>query len=450
MQSTNPSVPFLFLTFAVFFYSEGYSQSHFHGKHISGSVGFEGYVWYEDREYEYEEGILKVPTEEERDNIAVEWNLPTVDPLDRFCTLSGTLRTKNSKGLLIPIYWQQMIAVHLAIKAGVQPDWTRGTDFRTAMGEVAMVQQDGTFEVILELNNCKPRLGELRELQAGISLPQQTVRRKGNLMIEYRSSAPVLDNSLTILQIPAPAEIPPILREIARVSHFPSDDAHAVHLIQVANSLRQLGKDEALKALEQYQELSMVEGYPRQTRILCALALSIFEPADPEMSMILLNGNFSGIAERALSQQGDVSTRREWPRFPIEIVDGMPWLYSSDYQDLLFDSYSKDHLKWFRQHCIIRETPLKPVKNPLEAVESMLKEPRFQQLDPNHRREAEKLLKRQAYSMVRDLFPPLPLDDVDEPEVESHWDNLFSIAKSSALYWSEDEQAYKLKSSIKP
>lgn len=436
----------LLLLSAVCFHSSlSYAQADFNGDPISGSEGFHGYVWYKQRNIEFEKNVLCIPTKEEIQNLAVEWNPPTIDLLERFCVISGTLRTQNEKGLLKPIHWQQMIGVHIAVKPGSTPDWSRGTDFRTAMGDAVMVQENGTFEVRFDLRDCKPRLTNERNLQIGISLAKQTVIDGQTLSILYESSAPVLDQSLAVVTIPLPSEVSPIVRAIAEVASFPSDDANALDLIRVSNRLRDLGKDEALKAMEEYRKLSLIDGSEYQTRILYALGICIFEPADPE-DQIPFSGSLPQFLPGVdLENNNNPNVRHDWPRLPIEIYSNCPWVLGSDFQDILFDSYTQFHLRWFRNYAVLRETPLKPVEDPFETIEQLLREPKFKKLEENTYNDVAKNLKRQVYSMVRHLYPPLPLDDVDEPEIVAYWELLRSKAKTSGLHWNTEAQAYQFK-----
>lgn len=429
-----------FLTFSLLG-SLGYAQSCFHGEEISADSGYANLVWWDKREYRYADGILRIPTHQELQNLFVQWNKPAVDMLERFCTLSGTLSTPNSQGKLEPIPWQQMIGVHLAIQAGAKPDWSKGTDYQTALGEAVLVNEDGTFVAKFDLWDLESRLDDVRNFQVGISLAQQSLTEHGTLSIDYRSSAPVLEQSLSMLTIPVPAELPPLIRAIAEISNFPSDGADSVDLIRVANALRLLGKDETLQVMEQYQEISRVENAPFQTRVLYALCVCLFEPADPEGKMTEWS-SMPTFIHSDFRKQNNPKLRSDWPRLPIEIYDNCPWAF--DDNGMLYE-VDDELLDWFRKNAVLRETALKPVDNPFEAIAQLIEEPRFKKLDDHDRSIASSHLRKQAHSMVRHLFPPYLVEDLDKAEAEAIWNQLRSQAKMSGLHWNDDAQTYQFK-----
>lgn len=424
--------------------SLSYSQSCFHGEEISEDTGYANLVWWDKREYRYVPGILRIPTERQLQHLSVQWNEPKIDALERFCTLSGTLSTPNPEGNLAPIHWQQMIGVHLAIRAGATPDWSQGTDYRTAMGEAVLVNEDGTFAAKFDLWYCETRLDDLRDFQVGISLAKQTLTEQGTLSIDYRSSAPVLEQSLSLLTIPTPAQLPPLVRAIAQISNFPSDGADSVDLIRVANALRLLGKEEALKVMEQYQELSRVENAYYQTRVIYALCICLFEPVDPDGKLTEWR-SMPTFIHSPFQKQNYPNLRSDWPRLPIEIYENCPWVYDdssplSEVDDRLLD--------WFRENTVLREAPLKPVDNPFETIAQLIEEPRFKRLDERERSIASDCLKKQAHSMVRYLFPPYLVEDLSDEEAEAIWNQLRTQAKVSGLHWNDDTQSYALRKPI--
>lgn len=434
-------VHFLFVAF--FMHSVVFSQSKFHGEMTKENLTSNFFEIIEKREYRFAPGILRIPTEQQLQDLTVTWNQPAIDVLERYCTISGTLRTLNDQGMLVPIDWQQMIGIRFAVQAGATPDWSRAIDIKTAMKEVVFASEDGSFEAKFDLWNIESRLDEKREFQVGISLAEQAEIDGETLCVVYSSSAPVLEQSVDVLHIPPPAEIPPIVRTIAKVSSFPSAGANAVDLIRVANSLRLLGKEEALKAMEHYYVLSQIDKAPNQTRILYALAVCIFEPADPEGSIPDWS-HYPSFADDAPFQNRETTLpHQDWPRLPIEILDNCPWVYGDAFIDRL-DEADEKFFDWLRKRAVLRDVPLKPVENPIETVSVLLQEPRIQELDSS-KQDLQERLRFQAYLMVKHLFQPFPQKRSGNRALEANWDELRLQAQELGLHWNERDNEYQLR-----
>lgn len=432
---------FICLTFCVTNFVS--AQSDFYGKSTSGSEGFEGYVWYHERTYKFEKGVLRVPSEKQLENLAVQWNEPKIDVLERFCTISGKLLTRNDKGLLEPISWQQTIGVHLGRQPGAKPDWSQGTQFETSLGSAEVVNQDGTFQASFDLRSCKPRLENIRELQVGLALAEQTIVEPGVLSVSFRSSSPVLKQSLKMIKIPEPVELPPIIRLIQRASDWPENDPSPIQLIRASNSLRKLTKREVLQALTEYWRLCMSE-FPDtfETFIIFGLVQCVFEPADPSLRLPA-----PGYLANIPSPTGGRGIL-DWPRSPMEIHEDIPLLIGHSYGISGPPFGTSLALDWVNKYGVICETPLRPADNPLIAMNRLMKEPRFQRLEEDSRATFRSQLQEQAYAMVADLLPPIPIDaDSDEPDLDQHWNKLLEDAQSLGLHWDEDKQMYAIKPS---
>ena len=409
------------------------------GTHSSGgSIGNE---WYIEETRRFEKGILRLPDNNRLSDLEIQWSEVIVEDLGNFCTISGCIRTKNEAGQLEPIDWQQYIAVHLNKEPRSTPDWSGVVDSESVSSEQAKVNRDGTFRATFDLRKCNEKFGSIREVQAGISLAQQKSSDFEILSIQIKSTFPVLEQSITMLNVPLNKELPEIIRLINRATHWPDSNTSAVDLIRVSNALRKLNRDEAIQAMEDYRQLILAHDSAFdifESYILYGIIQCAFEPADPNVRLP------SPKYLRSLDGWRRSIPIEPWPRDPMEIHEDIPWLLGRDVAlgGLPFDPLRD--LVWLRRHGVLRDSPMRPADNPLESAERLMKEPRFAMLSEDTRATATSQLKEQAWAMVADLLPPIRKNTWGNTDVEGNWKKLLKASKTIGLYWDESTQTYSI------
>ncbi len=141
----------------------------------------------------------------------------------------------------------------------------------------------------------------------------------------------------------------------------PSDDA--IWLIQAGNSLIAAGKDKALAAIQEFDQITRIRPYDGGVQGCHWLMRTIFEvPEDPGFFPCPRIGAYF------IPQN-----RKDSPRHPIILVDDVPFsiftgaLLRGSPEPVSYD------LKYFRANCRIRTTPLMPPDDPFESYQKMLK-----------------------------------------------------------------------------
>lgn len=314
-------------------------------------------------------------------------------------------------------------------------------DPASVMSKEAKVNRDGTFRATFDLRECHPRFREFRQLQVGVSLAQQTFIDPDKLLIELKSSSPVLKQSVKMLTIPANRELPEILRLINDANGWPDRDSSAVDLIRAANALRKLGRDEAIQAMEDYRQLATAPTANldiEEAYVIYGLVQCAFEPADPNEN--LPSPKYSMFLD---SRRRSVPFAA-WPRDPMEIHEDIPWLLGRGFGGTGLPWDPQSDLTWLRRHGVLRDTPLRPADNPLASAARLMQEPRFAMLPEDTRKTATSQLKEQAWAMVADLISPDDKDRWNDADVARNWDELCEASKTLGLHWDESAQAYAI------
>jgi len=137
-------------------------------------------------------------------------------------------------------------------------------------------------------------------------------------------------------------------------------------LIEVVNALQPLGKARAVAAMQEYLRVaSSLDDPGREGTFL--VARTLFDvPKDP--------GYFRSMAVGAptLAPPKDP---RSLPRFPIVIVDDIPFNVVSGYMLAGQAEPPESHLAWCRDHAELRAQPLMPPATPLDTLEQMIGSP---------------------------------------------------------------------------
>lgn len=414
------------------------AQGDFWGRGTSMSGGSRGDQWHHQESREFDPAILRLADEERLSRLTVEWTDARLDELGHTLTVSGRLLVTNEDGAKASIDWQQVVAVILAKAPGVKADWSAGTDSDVALHDSVPVESDGTFSVSFDLRECGGPLTETREIQAGLSLARQTSPGPDRLSIRVDSSCPVLEQSIQMLQVPPAEELPEIIRLIDRANGWPDDDSSAVDLIRAANALMKMPREKAIQALENYTRM-WGDDFHDEAYVVYGLIQCAFEPASQEEKLPAPKYLRSLVDEDSLEQA------LLWPREPMEICDDIPWLLGGYVALGGVPWHPGTDIDWLKRYGVLRDAPLRPADNPLEAADRLMKEPRFLQL-PEHSQEESRIeLMRQSYAMVAGLLPPIPDDGWDRPDVETHWPMLLEASRTAGLKWDPNKEEYTVR-----
>ncbi len=214
------------------------------------------------------------------------------------------------------------------------------------------------------------------------------------------------------------------IRLIAATPNSPRGDVDPMALVRAVNCLHALGKDEAIEVLRKYAAQNPDDGAGEPTSLRFILPL-LFDRADPE----------------------DQLTFVDWRYFPeFYLVSGdIPFYHHSDHKSGTwpFQTNITDDIELAEKHGRLRSTPLRPVDNPLDQVDSLLDGPLGTSYFAPTRRANKQFLRAQAYRAIATLVPPQHFGTENWPfENDVEWLRLKETCRPLKIRWSEQQQAY--------
>jgi hypothetical protein len=152
---------------------------------------------------------------------------------------------------------------------------------------------------------------------------------------------------------------------VADLVALPTDDYHVDPYLRSAQALQELGKE---KACALVRELAIKDPWPH-TRTL-ALCRMLFQAKPKE--------RFRRAAIGAASFPGGTEAE-DWPSEPIEIVDGIPFLVTTDYLIGGFPEPPSDYLRYCVSKCDWIRVRYKPKskEEKRKAVDKLLSYPKL-------------------------------------------------------------------------
>jgi hypothetical protein len=235
---------------------------------------------------------------------------------------------------------------------------------------------------------------------------------------------------------------PGLFDVLATIQRSPSAqqglDFNPLALIRAVNTLQALGKEKALKALWAYDRLvqnaSPEERFKQQLdeyRILPIVQV-LFEGPHGRMPPFALGG-------------GDVEPAgASWPRFPIVLVQDVPFMMISGYMLTGKPQKAIDHLRL--ELGPLRE-PLAPRVTALEAADELTESPAWKalRLGPGNEGRKRWQIRRQALAAVHSAFTPRTEETTNDccvDPTETQWRWTVDRAKASGLLWSPEIQNF--------
>lgn len=230
----------------------------------------------------------------------------------------------------------------------------------------------------------------------------------------------------------------PALRSmLALIDAVPSYNAplHPLRLIRAVNALHPLGKDVALAVLSEYLRVSSHFEDEGGREGVFLILRTLFDPPPVERMFPLM---MVGAPHPAAPKD-----RAEVPRFPLVVVDDLPFNVASGYALAGLAESPEMHLDWMRAHASLRERALTPTSTPIDTLRALVGSESTALVQLLGLRDEERVLvMAQAARLLEHVVPgefnaSLPPADA--------W-SVFDAARAVRVAWSASDQDYRLAS----
>lgn len=384
-------------------------------------------------------------TDNERQSLRVAWGSPSVSPLgDSFPHLifPGRVFLREADGKEHPVDWLQAIRVVIARSPNERQDWSKGHRLETSACEDVMLNWNddkqeatinGEFQAKIPIADIERPLGESGEFQIGLSLGEQ-----GGRTMTWSNKKPVLPDTIRTIEVPGQ---PVLSGEVQAINGAPSSigwDYDPAAMIRAVNVLQGLGKDRAIEALRDYLKLARIRGpWPRKR-----IAASI-DTSDQSCLELLIPLSFERIdaaeklPEKNWEDNGYTLKHDSWRDLDVRFEGDIPFHVVRYGGSIGSRSTTAWLVDWADDHGRLRQEPLKPVTDPLEAAERICdKTARRSGMDDD--------LRRHIRSQALRMAAPLLDEDADESNVLDIevWTNLKPRVAQLQLKWDTDHQRY--------
>lgn len=395
-----------------------------------------GKEWQLDCEYEDVTGYAARPVQAVVNTIRVEWLPLSRDRLGNFCIIGGQMRC-TEQGRDRPVDWFQGITVYLSKRPDYSPDWSVKIDQSEVQSATVKVTPLGTFEAVIDLDGTRSLRHTAEDFQVAVALA--THPESDPHHVRWISRTPAVPSSVRKLTLPGADKLPDELELLNDARNWPDPKSSGVSLIRAVNGLRLLGKERALKTLELYLELQQGRDHYRQPDFLFWVIRLLFEPIALGEQIPVPHVPFMINYETAVSAS--------WPLISIEVVDDIPFRMNGAGFWSGPIEHPVSHIKWARDHGVIRDRPLKPATHPLAAAEKLISSPKFNHLFVRDyvlfsRDGLSNNIREQALAMVPDFIQPIPKNCSDQSEVDANWQSRLTEANLLQVRWDDDAQRY--------
>ncbi len=385
----------------------------------------------------------KRPGKEMLQRIRVQWGHPRLNLWTKLLIMRGRLHVmQDGPSGDRPVDWFQGVAVHMGMQSEQRYDWSRGAANDESLTSVTVVGEDGRFSVAFDLT--KEPAAELRahRRQFALSLAIHRPLDGNGQRVVWSSIAPMIPASTKMLEIEHGPQRSDELELIHRAATWPRSKDAGVDLIRAVNALHRLGKQQALKTLERYIELTY--GNPSvdehdELAVVSWILLVLFKPAQVDDPPPAPND-----ADRRPPAQANS------PTYPLVVQDNIPFLVGTRRTPAFAGGglgggppAQWSHIRWYRKNGVLRERPLHPRGDPVLAAASLLRSPQFKLLDEDARQQATRSVRLQAISMVAAPLELFRIRSTEDPELgDRSWHELVERAKKSGVRWSSTRQAF--------
>jgi len=232
---------------------------------------------------------------------------------------------------------------------------------------------------------------------------------------------------------------PELFEAVAAIHRSPSAqrglEFNPVRLIRAVNVLQALGKEKALKALWAYVhlagELPVADGFKYQVDEYRVLPVA----------RLLFNG------PPFVLGAGDISPPegKEWPLFPIVVVQDLPFMLVSGYILAGRGQSADEYLRGTAGS--LREAPLAPRVTALEAADELTQSETWKalRLGPGNEGRKRWQLRAQALRALSPVFTRRPEETSNDccvDPTEPQWRATLERAKSAGILWCPELQEF--------
>jgi hypothetical protein len=217
------------------------------------------------------------------------------------------------------------------------------------------------------------------------------------------------------------------LRKLLQVIHqspLPGgDNLNPRKLIVAVNTLRPLGKEKALAALAEYVRVAEWFGITLDSQRAFLVLRMLFDiPEDPGYMPEMRIGGPSG---------GMTQDLKELPRFPLAVVDDVPFMLVSGYNLAGFPEPVESHLDYFRENGRLRAKPLQPPDGPQDLYNPLLKVSDPLWRGERFRQFQHVFLASQLLSLIENVYRlPADQDELESPMTPEKFETTWNAAQA--------------------
>jgi hypothetical protein len=391
--------------------------------------------WTRTNNYSDVQNYADRPDEQILKGLSVEWQKPEMDALGNICSVRGQVKVIDSQKHAKPINWFQGVTVYLGMAPDAKPDWSKGMNQADTLDCTTVTDPTGVFQARFDMRKSKQERGRVQSFQFGVALAKHKVRDKSNQEVVWNSRTPAVPSSIEMLAVLATKVLSRELQLINRASGWPFQNPNGVEFIRAVNALQPLGKELALKVLEEYVELTPWPNYHSDQEIVFWIIRLLFEP-------IKLGDRIPSPAIAVFLDDRESPEAMKWPLSPMAVYGDVPFMLGRQIMMSGFPEQPSSHIRWARLHGVIRDQPLVPNSNPLAAAEAILQCRRFKALEKYSRDEATGAIRSQAMAMVKGLVASgndrKPLDD-------AQWKSRLEEAAERRIQWDAKREQFVTK-----
>lgn len=403
------------------------------GGYYRGGSNGDG-TWYAE-EGGREPSPVELPARNIQERLKVRFSAPIIDQLGNNCTIAGELYDPETAKV---ISWSQPITVALdrsEVSKGMASRWSNNEFIEH---DCTKTETNGKFSVTFDIREFGRDLAKAQVHRVFLALGTQEVDGE-RVTVRWTSEDALLKLDQETLEIPANPKLDRIqflLNEAGKHEH----SYQPAPIIQAVNALHRLGKQKAVSVIEEHLKI-LREGDRRSSEEddhVFTILRVLFEPVDPTAKFPVPR-NFSATVY-------GTEVEKEWPLNPIVFVGDIPFRY---HRTMMGGSGTPEiaasHLEFVKQSCVLRERPLKPTLNPIQAAEMLCDSQKIRLLEKKYSRpEAIDAIREQAISMLPN---DLRAEEYRAGKYrEQDWTSVRKTAGDLILEW-DDERGFVEKQS---
>lgn len=308
-------------------------------------------------------------------------------------------------------------------------------DWKTALGSALVVEWNADRDGMIEARADLRRLHFLGGVETlSVALAHTDAIGVDGKAVRGRDLR-IVPGTECVLPISCPESISEGARLIAELPGSGERSFNGIPLIRAVNYLHSQGKEGAIDALREYLALaSYCPGHmPKPPgfwhNVFWTIRL-LFESADDTAPPPTRLGG-----PRVRIRPDSASL---FPHYPLVECQDLPLLFTEGM--MLFGAASQPYplLAWAEKHGRLREEPLRPPDNPLEAVDAWLARRDVQEAFTDHDG-LKWQARRQAHAAIQNLVTNASLSPC---RTESDWVALRQQVNGLDLEWDEKQEAY--------